>query len=247
MPVVKSVCYVIKTFTINDADKVALVLTESGLKKSLIAKNGARLKSAVAGKLEPFNFIEAEWFQKEGQKLHPLNHASVTKSYFKRISGDMARFMAFSFYSELVDLLVHGEEGSPKFYRLLTHTFDFLEDHNDLQTATAYFMFWGLKLLGVFPAFENCDRCGKSLDSREGSGFTGEKFCCRQCEPGLDPLPGSLPGRLQDMSKRPVSGLTPDSESDRVLVDICNRIFTAFSGRETKSFPLMKPFVFPAG
>ncbi|MCK5878788.1 MAG: DNA repair protein RecO [Holophagae bacterium] len=247
MAVVKSVCYVIKTFTINDADRVAVVLTESGLKKSLIAKNGARLKSAVAGKLELFNFIEAEWYEKEGQKLHPLNHASVAKSYFKRISGDMARFMAFSFYSELADLLVHGEEGSPKFYRLLTHTFDFLEDHDDLQVATAYFMFWSLKLLGVFPAFESCVQCGKLLSDVNGFGFSGEKFCCNSCCPGLEPLPGKLAARLADMSKLPLSKLTVDVESDHALVNLCNRIFTTFTGRETKSFPLMIPFVFPKG
>ncbi len=247
MAVIKSICYVIKTFTINDADKVAVVLTESGLKKSLIAKNGARLKSAVAGKLEPFNFVEAEWFEKEGQNLHPLNNAAVTKSYFKRISGDMARFMAFSFYSELADLLIHGEEGSPKFYRLLTHTFDFLDKNDDLQTASVYFMFWSLKLLGVFPEFESCAQCGSPLSDGKNCGFSSEKFYCHQCRSQLEPLPGGLPERLQDMSKRPLSELTPDLETDRVLVDICNRIFTAFSGRETKSFPLMKPFVFPAG
>jgi len=245
LAVVKSSCYVIKTFTINDADKVAVVLTEGGLKKSLIAKNGARLKSAVAGKLDPFNFVEAEWFEKEGQKLHPLNNAIMKKSYFKRISGDMGRFMAFSFYSELADLLVHGEEGSAKFYRLLTHTFDFLDENDDLKTATAYFMFWGLKLLGVFPAFENCVRCGKPLRNVAGFGFGGEKFCCSSCCPELAPLPGKLPARLSDMSKQPLSKLTADPESDRALVTLCNNIFTAFTGREAKSFSLMIPFVFP--
>jgi len=247
LAVVKSVCYVIKTFTINDADKVAVVLTEGGLKKSLIAKNGARLKSAVAGKLDPFNFIEAEWFEKEGQKLQPLNSAAIKKSYFKRISGDMGRFMAFSFYSELADLLVHGEEGSPKFYRLLTHTFDFLETHDDLQTATAYFMFWGLKLLGVFPDFETCAQCGTGLSDGQNCGFSTEKFYCSQCRPQLKPLPEGVPGRLRIMSKQPLSKLIPDPDSDLALLTICNNIFTAFTGRETKSFSLMKPFVFPAG
>ncbi len=247
MAVVKSVCYVIKTFTINDADKVAVVLTEGGLKKSLIAKNGARLKSAAAGKLDPFNFIEAEWFEKEGQKLHPLNSAAIKKSYFKRISGDMNRFMAFSFYSELADLLIHGEEGNPKFYRLVTHVFDFLNENDDLKTATAYFMFWSLKLLGVFPAFENCDRCGKSLKDMNTFGFSGDKFCCATCCPELTPLPGRLSIRLSRMSKEPLSKLTADAESDRALLVLGNSIFATFTGRESKSFSLMFPFVFPAG
>jgi len=236
---------VIKTFTINDADKVAVVLTESGLKKSLIAKNGARLKSAVAGKLEPFNFVEAEWFEKEGQNLHPLNNAAVTKSYFKRISGDMARFMAFSFYSELADLLIHGEEGSPKFYRLLTHTFDFLDKNDDLQTATVYFMFWSLKLLGVFPEFESCAQCGSPLSDGKNCGFSSEKFYCHQCRPQLDSLPGGVIGRLRDMSKQPLSKLMADPDSDIALLSMCNHILTGFTGRDTKSFALMKPFVFP--
>jgi len=244
LAVVKSVCYVIKTFTINDADKVAVVLTEGGLKKSLVAKNGARLKSAAAGKLDPFNFIEAEWFEKEGKKLHPLNSAAIKKSYFKRISGDMGRFMAFSFYSELADMLIHSEEGSPKFYRLLTHVFDFLDENDDLKTATAYFMFWSLKLLGIFPPFENCAACGKSLNDAAGVGFTGEKFCCSACRPEAEPLPSGVPERLFDMSKQPLSGLSADLESDRALVTLCNEIFTRFTGRETKSFALMLPFVF---
>jgi len=245
LTVTKSTCYVIKTFTINDADKVAVVLTESGLKKSLIAKNGVRLKSAVAGKLEPFNFVEAEWFEKEGQNLNSLNHVTVTKSYFKRISGDMARFMAFSFYSELADVLVHGEEGSPKFYRLLTHTFDFLNTNDDLQTATVYFMFWSLKLLGVFPEFESCAQCGSPLTDGRECGFSSEKFYCPQCRPQLDSLPGGVTGRLRDMSKQPLSKLMPDPDNDVELLTLCDHIFTGFTGRETKSFALMKPFVFP--
>ena len=245
MAVIKSICYVIKTFIINDADKVAVVLTESGLKKSLIAKNGARLKSAAAGKLEPFNFVEAEWFEKEGQNLHPLNNVTVTKSYFKRISGDMARFMAFSFYSELVDLLVHGEEGSPKFYRLLTHTFDFLNTNDDLQTATVYFMFWSLKLLGVFPEFENCAQRGSPLTDGRKCGYSSEKFYFHQFRSQLDSLPGGVTGRLRDMSKQPLSKLMADPDNDVELLTLCNHILTAFTGRDTKSFALMKPFVFP--
>ncbi len=234
----------IKTFTINDADRVGVVLTESGMKKSLIAKNGARLKSAMAGPLEPFNFVEAEWFEKEGRKLHPLNHISIKKSYFKRISGDMNRFMAFSYYSELSDILVHGDEGSPKFYRLLTHIFDFLENHNDLQRATAYFMFWSLKLLGIFPDFDHCPRCGNPFEQLNGYGFSGEKFCCTECCPNASPLPDGLRRRLFDMSGQPLPRLAPDREDDEALAMLCNEIITTFTGRESKSFSLMFPFVF---
>ena len=234
--------YVIKTFTLNEADRVATLLTAEGHKLSAIAKNGARLKSAAAGKLEPFNFVSVDLFHKEGQGMCPVNQVAVTKSYFKHIAGDMKRFMVFSFLSEVVDATVHGEEGNPRLYRLLTHCFEGMDQGATPELAVTYFQFWVLRMAGMWPQDDPCGHCGNKPASGERM-FVGGGFRCGSCGGSGLSLPDGTGQLIQAMQKNPLAELTPSEGVLGGLIDAGYDLMTTYVGKGLKSFPLMRPFL----
>lgn len=235
--------YVIKTFTINEADRVAVLLTERGDKVSAIARNGARLKSAVSGKLEPFNFVQVDLFMMEGQKMHPVNQVTLEKSYFKRISGDMTRFMVFSHLSELVDKTIHGEEGNPRVYRLLAHCFEALEGDVSIPLTVAYFQYWILKLAGMWPDDDHCEGCGRPVSGSGEPTFRAGHFRCAACASGDTCLPDGTWALMQRMLKEPLTGLEDVPDANFALLDLGKNLLDRYLGGELKSFPLMRPML----
>ncbi len=149
--------YILKSFTINEADKVIVVLNEKGEKLSLIAKNGARIKSRFQGKLEPFSFVKLEYFDSGKSGLKPLNSVEVSKNLQSFIKGDMKKFLAFSFVNEVIDAFVYEKERNPRIFRLLKHIVDCLENGVGLKDAITYFSLWILKLSGIMPDVKNPD------------------------------------------------------------------------------------------
>ena len=235
--------YVIKTFTISEADRVAVLLTENGDKVSAIARNGARLKSAVSGKLEPFNFVQIDLFMKERQKMHPVNQVTLEKSYFKRISGDMTRFMVFSHLSELVDKTVHGEEGNPKVYRLLAHCFEALDGDVPIPLAVAYFQYWILKLAGMWPDDDHCEGCGRPVSESGEPAYRAGHFRCADCSSTDDRLPDGTWALIQRMLKEPLTALDDVPDAGLALLDLGRDLLDRYLGGELKSFPLMRPML----
>lgn len=238
--------YVIKTFTLNEADRVATLLTAEGKKLTAIAKNGARLKSASSGKLEPFNFVSVDLFQKEGQGMCPVNQVSVTRSYFNQISGDMKRFMVFSFLSEVVETTVHGEEGNPKLYRLLTHCFEAMADGVSPELAVAYFQYWILRMAGIWPMDETCPGCG-NVPSGSARMFVNGHFRCGECGGNGIRLADGAAGLMADMQKKPLTGLEAPQGVIGGLIEAGYQLMQAYVGKPLKSFPLMQPFLAPDG
>jgi len=240
--VTRQQAYVIKTFTINEADTVAVLLTESGEKKSAIAKNGARLKSTVAGKLEPFNFVEVELFEKENQKLHPVNQVSVIKSSLQDISGDMTRFFVFSLLSEIVDRTVHGAEGNGKLYRLVGHVMDGMRNGVPPAHAVAYFMFWKLRLDGVIALPETCPGCGVKLGGEDAIHSAGGRFTCSSCGSGRELSPDAY-RLMKAMEGKPLTGIDAPPAAWRPVLSLVQEQLQHHLGGPLKALQLLLPML----
>ncbi len=66
---------ILKTYSLAEADKIVVLLTQNeGLVRG-VAKGAKRLKSRFGGGLEPFSIISISYFQKEerGTRLHRSN------------------------------------------------------------------------------------------------------------------------------------------------------------------------------
>ncbi|BBB33520.1 hypothetical protein TTHT_2081 [Thermotomaculum hydrothermale] len=151
--------YILKSFVINESDRVISVLNEKGEKISLVAKGGNRLKSRFQGKLEPFSFVKVEYFDRGKGGLNSLNNVELLENLQKWIKGDMKKFFALSFLNEVTDRFVYEKERNSKIFRLIKHVIDSLKDGVDLKLAISYFSIWMLKLSGVLSEFNEEIQC----------------------------------------------------------------------------------------
>ncbi len=202
--------YILKSFTINEADKVIVVLNEKGEKLSLIAKNGVRIKSRFQGKLEPFSFVKLEYFDNGKSGLKPLNSVEVSKNLQSFIKGDMKKFLAFSFINEVIDAFVYEKEKNPRIFRLLKHVVDCLENGIALKNAITYFSLWILKLSGIMPEVNTPD-------------FSDEEIKCVEniLKNPLDKLECSISDKLFNFAiEQLISSSTKDFKSFVMLKDL---------------------------
>ncbi len=149
MGVKKEKGFILKSFVIQEADRVITVLNESGQKVSLIAKGGNRHKSKFAGKLEPFSFANLNYFDSGKKGLKPLNEIEITDNLQRWIKGDMKKFLTLSFLTEIADNFVFESEKNPKIFRLVNHVILSMKEGKDFKLSLSYFIFWMLKLSGL--------------------------------------------------------------------------------------------------
>lgn len=149
MAVKKEEGFILKTFVIQEADRVAVLLNQNGEKLSLVAKGGNRLKSRFSGKLEPFSFVIANYFDPDKKGLKPLNEIEVKDNLQRWIKGDMKRFLILSFLSEITDNFVFEKEQNPRLFRLIKHVVSSLKEGADYKLTLSYFIVWILKLSGL--------------------------------------------------------------------------------------------------
>ena len=78
---------ILKTYSLAEADKIVVLLTQSqGLVRG-VAKGAKRLKSRFGGGLEPFSVISLTYFQKEERELVSISHVELIQSYFESASN----------------------------------------------------------------------------------------------------------------------------------------------------------------
>jgi DNA repair protein RecO (recombination protein O) len=243
MSVKKEKAYIIKAYTINDADRVIVFLTEKGKKKSAVSKNAMRLKSRFAGKLEPYNFCVLEYFEKkeDSGELCKLNSVEVLDSCFKSIGGKMEKFTAFSLISEILDSFVYGNDGEEKIFRLTEHCLGYLQERDvNISATLAYYIFWLLKLSGVLPEFEKCSVCNLGLADEQTVWFNGKHFFCNTHKNGEFSLDGYLVKVMEQIKTKKVYQVAKVSADFKSLFLFLISILEGVSNKKYKSFELLK-------
>ncbi len=72
MGLVETEGLVLKSYSLAEADKIVVLLTQNeGLVRG-VAKGAKRLKSRFGGGLEPFSVVQISYFQKEERELVSL-------------------------------------------------------------------------------------------------------------------------------------------------------------------------------
>ena len=155
--------FILKTFVINESDRVVVAINEKGQKISLVAKGGNRLKSRFQGKLEPFSFVKLDYFDRGKGGLNSLNNVELEENLQKWVKGDMKRFLALSFICEVADRFVYEKEKNPKLFRLIKHVVDSLKENCDLKLGVSYFCIWILKLSGLLKEIDEDIPCLKEV------------------------------------------------------------------------------------
>ena len=83
MAVIETEGLILKSYSLAEADKIIVLLTQhQGLVRG-VAKGAKRLKSKFGGALEPFSIVQVEYFQKEERELVSIRQIELLKSFFE--------------------------------------------------------------------------------------------------------------------------------------------------------------------
>src|SRR5262249_32383345 len=199
MPLHETDAFVLRTYTIKEADKVCVFFTREAGKLRGVAHGARRLKSRFGASLEPFTEVSLVYYQKENKELVSISNCEIINSQFvEGMSGEMLGVMHY--LAELVIEFIPDHEPNERVYRLIAATLESLRRigaplapaamdakgrNENLPAVVRYFEIWMLKLAGFFPHWKNCGACGRDLTNQAAVWLTNEGIPqCSACGGG---------------------------------------------------------------
>lgn len=184
MALVETEGLVLKSYSLAEADKIVVFLTQKhGLIRG-VAKGAKRLKSKFGGSLEPFTIVNLNYFQKEERELVSISQIEVKKSFFA--AAVRPEFLQkFSYLSDLLFEFAPPNEPNERLYRMACVSLETAsENSNSLESIALYFELWLLRLAGFLPNWNKCDSCHREFGNEENTSLQANfhLFCsaCRK-------------------------------------------------------------------
>ncbi|MCH7837754.1 MAG: DNA repair protein RecO [Chloroflexi bacterium] len=187
--VYKSSAIVLRQRGLGDVDKIITLYTAEYGKLDAVAKGVRRVKSRLAGHVEPFS--HCSYLLARGRNLDIITQAQTIETFLP-LRDDLGR-LSHALYA--VELVERGtEERSENFalYRLLLDTLRRLAQRDDLDTILRFFEMAALGQLGYRPELGQCVVCGRPPEAEASVWAPGlGGVVCSRCRPG-----GTLVRRL---------------------------------------------------
>lgn len=176
---IKTLGIVLKGSNFGEADKILTIFTERLGKVKVIAKGVRKIKSHLAGALEPFQLVNLQLH--EGKTFYTVTGA-VIKEEFPGISSDLSKTAKAFFIGELVDRFVEENEKSEGIFGLFAETLREVSKCLPGPLIQA-FELKIIKLAGFKPELNSCLHCkekitpGNNFWDREEGGII-----CGNCQ-----------------------------------------------------------------
>lgn len=173
---------ILKTFSLAEADKIVLLLTEKfGLVRG-VAKGAKRLKSKFGGILEPFSVVIADLYQKEERELVSIRNLELQKSYFINAANPFV-LQKLAYLSELLIEFSPPHNPNVRVYRMAKICFDSINENPEMiELIVLYFEFWLLRLEGYLPDWSECDVCSIEFTENEPANLQMNfHLMCNRC------------------------------------------------------------------
>ena len=193
MPLHTTDALILRTYKLNDADRIVVFLTRDRGKKRGVAKGARRLRSRFRGALEPLTRASVVYFEKESRELVSLNDADTERSPLSAFHPEALGYVGY--LAELIDEWAPENDPNEKLFRLGAAVVEALAADVPVEALVRYFEFWLLRLQGVYPSVTACQRCNGSLADGARLSPAARTLVCRHCAPpaGASPLsPGAL-------------------------------------------------------
>ncbi len=168
MPLHDTPAYVLRTFTLKEADKICVFLTRAAGKVRGVAKGARRLRSRFGASLEPFTEVQLTYYQNEAKELVSISSCEILRSPFvEGVSSE--RLGVWHYLSELLQEFVPDHEPNEVLYRLIGAIVEALAKASDQQAVvlTRYFELWLLKLSGFLADLRHCGECKNVFGAEE--------------------------------------------------------------------------------
>lgn len=175
MPLHQTDAFVLRTYTLQEADKICVLFTREAGKIRGVAHGARRMKSRFGSSLEPFTEVAITYFQKETRELVSISNCDILRSPFAgAISSELLGLLHYM--AELVIEFLPDHEPSDRVYRLLSAVMDALggATSEQLPALARYSEVWMLKLGGYLPSLRACAECNVDLSREAGVWLTSE-------------------------------------------------------------------------
>jgi len=173
---------ILKTYSLAEADKIIVLLTQNeGLVRG-VAKGAKRLRSRFGGGLEPFSVINVTYFQKEERELVSISQLELVKSYFGSASNPQF-LQKFSYLADLLTEFAPPHDPNEKLYRMAKICLETAAQNiESLESIALYFELWILRLGGYLPDWNHCDNCQRNLNTNNSAGLQiNFHLLCQAC------------------------------------------------------------------
>ena len=118
MPLHRTDAFVLRTYTLKEADKICVLFTRDSGKVRAVAKGARKLRSRFGSSLEPLTEVALSYYQKENQELASISTCDILRTQFSdEITSE--RLGALHYIAELVIEFVPDHEPNERIYRLV--------------------------------------------------------------------------------------------------------------------------------
>ena len=190
MPLHDTEAFVLRTYTLKEADKICLFFTREAGKVRAVAHGARRMRSRYGASLEPFTEVALVYFQQENRELASVSGCDILRSPLRNgVSSE--QLAVFHYLAELIAEFLPEHEANEKVYRLIGATIRALggEIEAPLTAAVRYFEIWLLRLSGFCPDWRWCAECEADLAAAVRVRLTVEGLAlCESCGVGQGDL-----------------------------------------------------------
>ena len=158
MPLKQSEAIILQSFNVGEQDKMVIFFTrDKGIVKG-IAKGARKFGNRFGSSLEPFSLVKIFYYEKERKDLVTVSNCDLIESFFD-LQRELRTSFTLSYFSEIIQEFSPARAKDDKLYRLLLSTLDSLKKSGDIDFLARYFEAWLLKIHGVLPEFQRCQKC----------------------------------------------------------------------------------------
>jgi DNA repair protein RecO (recombination protein O) len=237
--------FVLRTYSLAEADKICIFLTRELGKVRGVAHGARKLKSRFGSALEPFTQVALTYYQKEGRELMSISTCDILRSHFHQGARDVQTATAFSYMSEMLIEFLPEHDPNERFYRLVAAALEAIDQKKELDLVLRYVEVWTLRLAGFLPDAGRCSVCGESVGPDEPTYLAVDGSPrCEACSGGNGTQVGPAMRRLIDrmLVTHPVhldEHALPKAMSTQ-LGDISYQIMRHALERDLRSHALLK-------
>lgn len=251
MPLHDTEAFVLRTFSLKEADKVCVFFTRDAGKIRGVAHGARKLRSRFGASLEPFTKVSLTYFQKENKDLVSISDCEIVRSQF--VAGiSSERMGVMQYWAELVDSFLLDHEPNDTAYRLIAATLEATQqaENNDSISLARYFEIcryfeiWMLKIAGFFPDWRHCGLCEKDLSGEIAVYLTNEGMpqcltCSGQRGEELRPLAWLTIQEILTQSPNKFLSLARESRVLSQVGNIATRLIARALEREPRSYEVL--------
>lgn len=239
MGLIETEALILKSYSLAEADKIVVFLTQNqGLVRG-VAKGAKRLKSKFGGSLEPFSIVQITYFQKEERELVAIREGELIKSYFESASEPVF-LQKFAYIAELLTEFVPPHDPNERLYRMVKVCLETASGIKvNLESIVLYFELWLLRLGGYLPDWNKCDVCKRQINKAEKTNLQiNFHLLCSVCSKtkgnrSISPIQKEIFNTAQKVSPLKFADYTKDRLVEvREISAILKRLISNILGRE---------------